>query len=126
MIEAYLKHEKERAEQGIPALPLDSKQTKELCDLLVNPPAGKGDFLKDLISNRISPGVDPAAQVKAEFLAQVANGEKDCPVISKEESIKLLGTMVGGYNLPPLIKLLTNDALGVWLPLLQLLHTLHP
>jgi aconitate hydratase 2/2-methylisocitrate dehydratase len=112
MIEEYLAQQAEREKQGIPALPLSLDQTREVCELLTSPPAGKGDFLLDLITNRVSPGVDPAAQIKAEFLAQVTKKEKSCPVISAEKAVELLGTMVGGYNLPPLIKLLEDDTLG--------------
>ncbi|PCI23674.1 MAG: bifunctional aconitate hydratase 2/2-methylisocitrate dehydratase [SAR324 cluster bacterium] len=112
MIEAYLQQEKERQAQGIPALPLSPAQTVELCSLLMDPPEGKGEFLLDLLVNRISPGVDPAAQVKADFLAKVALSEQDCTLITKEEAVRLLGTMVGGYNLPPLLKLLEDDQLS--------------
>lgn len=112
MIEAYLAQQAEREKQGIPALPLSSDQTNELCELLLAPPADKDEFLLDLISNRVSPGVDPAAQVKANFLAEIAFGEKNSPVITPEDAVKLLGTMVGGYNLPPLIKLLEDSKLG--------------
>ncbi|MDT8447453.1 MAG: bifunctional aconitate hydratase 2/2-methylisocitrate dehydratase [bacterium] len=112
MIEAYLAHQKEREEQGVPALPLDPKQTEELCGLLVNPPAGKEEFLLDLISNRVSPGVDPAAMVKAGFLTELALGEKSSPLIDKKKAVFLLGTMVGGYNIKPLVDLLKDAELG--------------
>lgn len=112
MIEAYLAHQKEREEQGVPALPLDPKQTEELCGLLLNPPAGKEDFLLDLISNRVSPGVDPAALVKAGFLTELAQGEKTSPLIDKKKAVFLLGTMVGGFNVKPLVDLLPDAELG--------------
>src|SRR5512135_3657735 len=98
MIEAYLAHEKERAKQGIPALPLSPEQTADLCKLLVKPPKGKEKFLLDLITNRVSPGVDPAAKVKAEFLAEIVSGKKKSPLIDAVAAIRLLGTMIGGYN----------------------------
>src|SRR3989339_803383 len=101
MIEAYLAHQKEREALGVPPLPLDPKQTEEVCALLVAPPKGKEDFLFDLIANRVSPGVDPAAEVKARFLSAIAKGEKKSPLISKQKAVELLGTMVGGYNITP-------------------------
>ncbi len=103
MIEAYLTHEAERAAQGIPALPLNPEQTAGLCELLVNPPAGKEAFLMNLLKERVSPGVDPAAKVKAEFLAAILNGSKSSPLISKTEAVRILGTMMGGYNVAPLV-----------------------
>ncbi len=103
MIEAYLQHEAERNAQGIPALPLNPTQAQGLCELLVNPPAGKEEFLLNLLKERISPGVDPAAEVKAAFLAQIVKGEATSPLVSKVEAIQLLGTMMGGYNIQPLI-----------------------
>ena len=74
MIEAYLKLEEERNAQGIPALPLTPEQTTGVCELLQNPPAGKEEFLLNLLTERISPGVDPAAEVKAAFLAEIVAG----------------------------------------------------
>jgi aconitate hydratase 2/2-methylisocitrate dehydratase len=112
MIEAYLAHEKERAAQGIPALPLTPEQTSGLCELLVNPPAGKEAFLLTLIKERVSPGVDPAAEVKAAFLAELVAGTKKSPLISPVDAIRMLGTMMGGYNVAPLVAALTNAALA--------------
>ncbi|WP_321370629.1 bifunctional aconitate hydratase 2/2-methylisocitrate dehydratase [uncultured Desulfuromusa sp.] len=108
MIEAYLKLEEERKAQGIPALPLNPEQTAGLCDLLQSPPAGKEDFLMNLLTERVSPGVDPAAEVKAAFLAEIAAGTKSSPLINKVKAVQILGTMIGGYNVQPLI-----SALGV-------------
>lgn len=108
MIEAYLAHEAERAAQGIPALPLTPEQTAGLCELLVNPPVGKEAFLLNLLKERVSPGVDPAAKVKAEFLAAILNGGKKSPLVSKVDAVRILGTMMGGYNVAPLV-----DALKV-------------
>ncbi len=104
MLVAYRTAAAERLAQGIPPLPLDPKQVTALCVLLENHPAGEGEFLKDLISNRVSPGVDPAAKVKAEWLGAVAHGQKKTPLISATEAIALLGTMLGGYNVPYLTR----------------------
>ncbi|MDD2540624.1 MAG: bifunctional aconitate hydratase 2/2-methylisocitrate dehydratase [Desulfuromonadaceae bacterium] len=112
MIEAYLAHEKERAAQGIPALPLTPEQTTGLCDLLVNPPAGKEAFLLTLLKERVSPGVDPAAEVKAAFLADIVAGKKKSPLVSPVDAVRLLGTMMGGYNVAPLVAALSNPALA--------------
>ncbi|MBE0502497.1 MAG: bifunctional aconitate hydratase 2/2-methylisocitrate dehydratase [Desulfuromonadales bacterium] len=112
MIEAYLKHEEERASQGIPALPLTPEQTTELCKLLVAPPVGKEAFLLNLLKERISPGVDPAAEVKAAFLAEIIKGTKNSPLVSKVEAVRILGTMLGGYNVGPLVDALKDAALA--------------
>ena len=112
MIEAYLAHEKERGAQGIPALPLNPEQTADLCKLLVKPPKGKEQFLLDLITNRVSPGVDPAAKVKAEFLAGIITGTKKSPLIDAVAAIRLLGTMIGGYNVAPLVAALKDKKLA--------------
>lgn len=112
MIEAYLAHEKERAAQGIPALPLTPEQTTGLCDLLVNPPAGKEAFLLTLLKDRVSPGVDPAAEVKAAFLADIVSGKKKSPMVTPVDAIRMLGTMMGGYNVAPLVAALSNAALA--------------
>ena len=112
MIEVYLKHEEERASQGIPALPLTPEQTNELCKLLVAPPAGKEAFLLNLLKERISPGVDPAAEVKAAFLAEIIKGTKSSPLVSKVDAVRILGTMLGGYNVGPLVEALKDTALA--------------
>ncbi|AMV71751.1 bifunctional aconitate hydratase 2/2-methylisocitrate dehydratase [Desulfuromonas carbonis] len=112
MIETYLKHQEERNAQGIPALPLNPEQTRELCALLQNPPVGKEEFLKDLFKNRISPGVDPAAEVKAGFLAEILAGKATSKLIDKKEAVQILGTMMGGYNVKPLIDALKDAALA--------------
>ena len=112
MIEAYLKHEEERNAQGIPALPLSPEQTVDLCSLLQSPPAGKEDFLMNLLTERISPGVDPAAEVKAAFLADIISGTKSSPLIDKVKAVQILGTMIGGYNVQPLIAALGDPALA--------------
>jgi aconitate hydratase 2/2-methylisocitrate dehydratase len=112
LIDAYLKHVAERAELGIPPKPLDPEQTRELCQLLENPPAGREQFLLDLVTNRVSPGVDPAAGVKAAFLADVAQGRKRSPLLSRRDAIRLLGTMLGGYNVAPLVAALSDPELA--------------
>ncbi|MFC5919322.1 bifunctional aconitate hydratase 2/2-methylisocitrate dehydratase [Neisseria weixii] len=112
MLEAYRKAAAERATLGIPPLPLDAQQTADLIELLKNPPEGEGEFLVDLLVNRVPPGVDDAAKVKASFLAAVAEGSASSPLISAEYATELLGTMLGGYNIHPLIELLDNDQLA--------------
>jgi aconitate hydratase 2/2-methylisocitrate dehydratase len=107
--EEYYAHAEERAKEGIPPLPLNREQTAEVIELLKNPPAGKEEELLELIANRVNPGVDPAAQVKAEFLFKVAHGEESTPLILPERAVELLGTMVGGYNLDVLIQLVDEQ-----------------
>ncbi len=111
MLEAYRQHVAERGVLGIPPLPLTKQQAEELVALLKNPPKGEEAFLVDLITQRVPAGVDDAAKVKAEFLARVAKGEEACALISREKATGLLGTMVGGYNVKPLIDVL-DDAVG--------------
>jgi aconitate hydratase 2/2-methylisocitrate dehydratase len=112
VLEAYRAHVAERAALGIPPLPLTAKQTGELVALLKNPPKGEEAFLVDLITLRVPAGVDDAAKVKAAFLAKVAKGEEACALISREKATELLGTMLGGYNVKPLIDLLDDAAVG--------------
>jgi aconitase (EC 4.2.1.3) len=112
VLEAYRAHAAERAALGIPPLPLTAKQTGELVELLKNPPKGEEAFLVDLITHRVPAGVDDAAKVKAAFLAKVAKGEEACALISREKATELLGTMLGGYNVKPLIDLLDDAAVG--------------
>jgi aconitate hydratase 2/2-methylisocitrate dehydratase len=112
MLEAYRSHVAERAAQGIPALPLSEKQVTALVELLIQPPAGEGAFLLELLSDRIPPGVDPAAKVKAEFLERVATGQVTSPLVSKPQAVHLLGTMLGGYNVAPLVRLLDDSELA--------------
>ena len=112
MLEAYRKHVEERATQGIPPLPLNAEQVNELVLLLKNPPAGEEQVLVDLLTDRVPPGVDEAAYVKAGFLAAVAKGEATSPLIDGHKAVELLGTMLGGYNIQPLIELLDDAELG--------------
>ena len=112
MLEAYRKAAAEREALGIPALPLTAQQTAELAELLKNPPAGEGEFLLELLTHRVPAGVDDAAKVKASFLAAVAEGSVQSPLVSPEKATELLGTMLGGYNIHPLIELLDNEKLA--------------
>lgn len=112
MLEEYRKKAAEREAKGIPALPLSADEVQGLVKLLANPPKGEEEFLKNLLAHRIPPGVDDAAKVKAEYLAQVAKGEAKSPLVSPEWAAELLGTMLGGYNVKPLIELLDNDKLA--------------
>ncbi|PJB34512.1 MAG: aconitate hydratase B, partial [Deltaproteobacteria bacterium CG_4_9_14_3_um_filter_63_12] len=119
MIESYLKHEASRKLKGIPALPLTPEQTTELCALLEAqrldveaPPKGREEMLLHLLEERVSPGVDPSAEVKAQFLDALVRGEKSSPLITKKEALRLLGTMLGGYNVKTLIDALSMPDLA--------------
>ncbi|MEX5409445.1 bifunctional aconitate hydratase 2/2-methylisocitrate dehydratase [Atlantibacter hermannii] len=112
MLEEYRKHVAERAAVGIVPKPLDATQMAALVELLKNPPAGEEEFLLDLLTNRVPPGVDEAAYVKAGFLAAIAKGEATSPLVTPEKAIELLGTMQGGYNIHPLVDALENDSLA--------------
>ena len=106
MLEAYRNHVAERSALGIPPLPLSAEQTSDLCELLKNPPAGEAEFLVALLRDRVPPGVDQAAYVKAGFLTGIAKGEITSPLVSPGDAVELLGTMMGGYNVQSLIDLL--------------------
>ena len=112
MLEAYRKHVAERAAEGIVPQPLNEEQTASLVDLLKNPPAGEEEFILDLITNRVPAGVDQAAYVKAGFLAAISKGETESPLIDKVKAVELLGTMLGGYNIVPMIDALDDEALA--------------
>ncbi len=112
MLEAYRKHVAERAAEGVVPKPLDAEQTAGLVELLKNPPQGEEAFILDLLENRIPPGVDEAAYVKAGFLTAVAKGEVESPLVSREKATELLGTMQGGYNIEPLVTLLDDEKLA--------------
>ncbi|POU75653.1 bifunctional aconitate hydratase 2/2-methylisocitrate dehydratase [Leclercia sp. LSNIH6] len=112
MLEEYRKHVAERAAEGIVPKPLDATQMAALVELLKNPPKGEEEFLLDLLINRVPPGVDEAAYVKAGFLAAIAKGEATSPLVTPEKAIELLGTMQGGYNIHPLIDALDSDTLA--------------
>jgi aconitate hydratase 2 / 2-methylisocitrate dehydratase len=112
VLEDYRNHVAERAAEGIVPKPLNAEQVAGLVELLKNPPAGEDAFLLDLLVNRIPAGVDEAAYVKAAFLADVAKGTATSPLVSREEATRLLGTMLGGYNIPPLVELLDDQVVG--------------
>jgi len=113
MLETYRLHVAERAALGIPPLPLSAEQTADLIELIKAPPAGESEQeLLDLLTHRVPPGVDDAAKVKASFLSAVAHGDFAVPSLSRERATELLGTMVGGYNVKPLIDLLTDAVVG--------------
>jgi aconitate hydratase 2/2-methylisocitrate dehydratase len=103
---AYEVHVAERAKEGLPALPLDSKQVQCVVANLKNPPAGQETFLTDLLANRIPPGVDDSAYVKANFLNDIVKGAATSSLVSKAKALQLLGTMQGGYNVAPLVNAL--------------------
>lgn len=110
MLKAYRQHMEERAAQGIVPKPLNAEQVNGLVELFKSPPAGEEDFMTDLLENRIPAGVDDAAYVKAAFLAAIAKGETSSPIINNVRATELLGTMLGGYNIEPLISLLDDQA----------------
>ncbi|WP_129135921.1 bifunctional aconitate hydratase 2/2-methylisocitrate dehydratase [Luteimonas sp. YGD11-2] len=112
MLQAYRHHVAERAALGIPPLPLTAQQTAEVIDLLKNPPAGEEQFLLDLLAHRVPAGVDDAAKVKASYLAALAFGAETSPLIGRERATELLGTMLGGYNVAPLVELLDDAVVG--------------
>jgi aconitate hydratase 2/2-methylisocitrate dehydratase len=112
MLNEYREHEKQRAAEGIPPLPLSAQQVTALVGLLKAPPKGEEKVLVDLIENRVPAGVDDAAKVKAAFLAEVATGQTACPLITPQRATELLGTMLGGFNVEPLVKLLDDAKLG--------------
>ena len=107
-LQTYRNHVAERAVLGIPPLPLSAQQTAEVIELLKNPPAGEEAFLLDLITHRVPAGVDAAAKVKASYLAAVAHGTEKCSLLSREKATQLLGTMLGGYNISPMVELLDD------------------
>ena len=112
MLTEYRAHVAEREALGVPPQPLTDAQTADLVELLKNPPAGEEEYLVDLLENRVPAGVDQAAYVKAAFLNAIVKGEATSPLITKERAVYLLGTMLGGYNVAPLVDLLDNAELG--------------
>ena len=111
MLNEYKKHVQERAEQNIPPLPLDPDQTSQLIELLKGEHA-ESDMLLDLLIERVPAGVDQSAYVKAAFLADITTGKSSSPYINKQKAVEILGTMLGGYNIQPLIECLKIDSLG--------------
>jgi aconitate hydratase 2 / 2-methylisocitrate dehydratase len=112
MLQEYRKHVEERAAQGIVPLPLNAKQMRALAELLSNPPKGEEAFLLNLLTERVPPGVDEAAQVKAEYLAKIVQNQASSPLISAHRATEILGTMLGGYNTAPLVLALEDRELG--------------
>ena len=123
MLEAYREHVAERAQQNIPPKALSAEQVASLVELLKNPPAGEENFLVELITERVPPGVDEAAYVKAGFLSAIVNGEASSPLIDKNRAIVLLGNMHGGYNIETLVASLSTPELAE-LAATELKHTL--
>lgn len=109
MLDAYRKHIQERKKQGLPPLPLDADQVVSLIELLKSPPVGEEKLLLDLLTHRVPPGVDGAAKVKAEFLSKIAKGRELVAGIDRQHATFLLGTMLGGYSIQPLINLLDDE-----------------
>lgn len=109
---AYRSHEAMRAEEGLTALPLNEQQAGQLVELLKNPPAGESEFLLYLLTECVPPGVDKASYVKAAFLNAIAIGEAQSPLLTKARATELLATMLGGYNIQPLIHLLDDAELA--------------
>ena len=112
MLQAYRQHIAERAALGIPPLPLSAAQTSDLIELLKSPPAGEEAVLVDLLTHRVPAGVDDAAKVKASYLAALAHGAEKCTLIDRKKATELLGTMLGGYNISPMVDLLDDAELG--------------
>ncbi|MDB3992974.1 bifunctional aconitate hydratase 2/2-methylisocitrate dehydratase [Gammaproteobacteria bacterium] len=112
MLQEYRNHVAERSDSGIVPKPLSAQQVSSLIDILKEPPAGEEDFILDLIENRVPAGVDEAAYVKAAFLSAIAKGEASSPLIDDKHAVKLLGTMLGGYNISTLVELLEHDELN--------------
>ena len=123
MLEAYRQHVAERAAQGIPPKPLSPNQVAELVALLKQPTINEADVLVDLLANRVPPGVDEAAYVKAGYLSAIAKGDEQCAVISRAQAVEMLGKMLGGYNIATLVALLEDSELAE-LAAAQLKHTL--
>ncbi|MDH4564222.1 aconitate hydratase B, partial [Pseudomonas sp. BN411] len=123
MLDAYRNHSNTRATEGLPPLALNAEQTAGLVEQLKNPPAGEEEFLLHLITNRVPPGVDEAAYVKAGFLSAIAKLEITSPLISRQHATALLGTMQGGYNIATLVELLEDAELAT-VAAAQLKHTL--
>lgn len=99
----------ERQALGVPALPLTADQAQALTELLQAPPQGEEETLLHLLTERIPPGVDQAAYVKASWLTGVAKGTASSPLVSPVRAVELLATMIGGYNVGSLIELLSSS-----------------
>ena len=110
MLQEYQKHVEERAAEGLPPLPLDAAQVSQIVESLKQPKSADNEEMLELLVHRVPPGVDKAAYVKAAFLADIAKGNTTCDLITQVEATELLGTMMGGYNIQPLIELLDVEA----------------
>jgi aconitate hydratase 2/2-methylisocitrate dehydratase len=109
MLDSYFEQEKERAKAGLPPLPLTPSEVEEVCRNLEKPAADQAALLRGLLENRVSPGVDPSAKVKAEWLAAVAKRSVESPAVSRDDAVRMLGTMLGGYNVEPLVEALSDN-----------------
>ena len=109
MLDSYFEQEKERAKAGLPPLPLTPSEVEEVCRNLEKPAADQAALLRGLLENRVSPGVDPSAKVKAEWLAAVAERSVKSPAVSRDDAVRMLGTMLGGYNVEPLVEALSDN-----------------
>ena len=112
MLEQYRKHIEERASEGVVPKPINAEQMIALVELIKHPPAGEEEFVLNLLANRVPAGVDEAAYLKASFLSAIANGSENSPILTASDATELLGTMLGGYNITPLIALLDNTSLA--------------
>jgi aconitate hydratase 2/2-methylisocitrate dehydratase len=112
MLELYRKHVEERAAEGIVPMPLNAEQMAALVELIKYPPKGEEEFILNLLVNRVPAGVDEAAFIKASFLSAITKGEVISPILTASDAAELLGTMLGGYNITPLIELLDNPVLA--------------
>ncbi len=108
LLKDYAYHVAERAAQGIPPLPLNAEQINCVTQLLEKENISESDYLLDLLINRVPPGVDEAAYIKASWLTAIVNGEKHCKFINSQKAIQILGTMIGGYNVNSLIEILKS------------------
>jgi len=109
VLQEYRNHVAERAAEGIVPKPLNAEQVAQLVELIKNPPAGEAAFLLELLADRIPPGVDDAAYVKAGFLAAIAKGDTSSSIIDAARALELLGTMLGGYNIDPMVAALDGE-----------------
>ncbi len=112
MLEQYRKHIEERAAEGVVPKPISAEQMAALVELIKHPPAGEEEFVLNLLANRVPAGVDEAAYIKASFLSAIANGSENSPILTASDATELLGTMLGGYNITPLISLLDDTSLA--------------
>ena len=110
MLESYRDHTAEREKEGVPPQPLDAQQIADLVELIKDPPAGEEKYLHELLTQHVPAGVDEADYIKAGFLAAITHGEVSTPLVDAVKATEILGTMLGGYNVAPLIACLENDA----------------